>query len=110
MKLPNADQAVVEQSKLINYLLNPEHKRGGAKAKLLIQFGYTQNNWQQLATDIRTYHLYADVNLTKETAYGMRYHISAELTTPVGRQLLVKTVWQIDQGTNFPRLITLVPD
>ncbi len=32
------------------------------------------------------------------------------LSTPIGRQLLVRTVWQIDQGTDFPRLITLIPD
>lgn len=110
MKIPNSDHAIVEPSKLIDYLLNSEHKRGGAKAKLLLQFGYSLENWQQLESDIRKFHLVADVNVVKETAYGMRYEVSANMLTPIDRQLFVKTVWQIDTGTNFPRLITLVPD
>jgi hypothetical protein len=34
MKIPNSDRAVIESSKLTDYLLNPEHKRGGAKARI----------------------------------------------------------------------------
>ena len=110
MKIPNASRAVIEPSKLTEYLLNSEHKRGGSKAKLLIQFGYSLENWQQLESDIRRFHLVADANVVKETMYGVRYEISANLLTPINRQLFVKTVWQIDKGTDFARLITLVPD
>ncbi|HEY9694145.1 MAG TPA: hypothetical protein V6D15_18230 [Oculatellaceae cyanobacterium] len=110
MKIPNSDRAVIEPSKLKDYLLDPEHKRGGAKAKLLIQFGYAQENWQQLEADIRNYHLPTDVDVIKETAYGTRYEVSDYIYTPVGRPLLVRTVWQIDKNTDFPRLITLIPD
>jgi hypothetical protein len=110
MKIPNSECAVIEPSKLTEYLLNTEHKRGGSKAKLLIQFGYSPNNWQQLEADIRKFHLTVNVNVVKETAYGMRYEISANLLTPINRSLPVKTVWQITTGTDFPRLITLVPD
>jgi len=39
--IPNRDRAIIESSKLTEYLLNPEHKRGGTKAKLLIQCGYS---------------------------------------------------------------------
>ncbi len=110
MKIPNSDRAIIEPSKLTEYLLNTEHKRGGAKAKLLIQFGYSHHNWQQLEADIRRFHLTSNVTVVRETAYGIRYEISASLLTPIDRLLLVKTVWQIDTGTDFPRLITLVPD
>lgn len=110
MKIPNSDRAVIDPSKLTEYLLNTEHKRGGSKAKLLIKFGYSIENWQQLETDIRRFHLIEDVNLITKTAYGNRYQISANLITPIARPLLVKTVWQIDINTDFPRLITLVPD
>ena len=110
MKIPNSDRATIEPLKLTDYLLNPEHKRGGTKAKLLIKCGYSQENWQQLETDIRSCHLPVDVDIIKETAYGIRYEISAELSTPMGRQLIVRTVWQIDTGTDFARLITLIPD
>ena len=57
MRIPNSDQAVIESSKLTEYLLNIEHKRGGVKAKLLIQFGYSIDNWERLEADIRQFHL-----------------------------------------------------
>jgi len=50
------------------------------------------------------------VDIVKETSYGIRYEISASLQTPTGESRLVRTVWQIDKGVNFPRLITLIPD
>jgi hypothetical protein len=110
MKLPNQELAIIEASKLTNYLLNPYHKRGGTKAKLLIQCGYSQDNWQQLAADIRTYHLTAEVDRIRETQYGVRYEIRAILQTPSDRPLPVRTIWQIDTGTTIPRLITMIPD
>lgn len=110
VKILNSERAVIEPSKLTEYLLNSEHKRGGTKAKLLILFGYSLENWQQLEADIRRFHLGVEANVVKETAYGVRYEISANLLTPINKQLFVKTVWQIDKGTDFARLITLVPD
>lgn len=63
VKLPNRQRAVIAPAKLTEYLLNVEHQRGGTKARLLVQFGYTVNNWQQLEADIRQYHLLADVDV-----------------------------------------------
>lgn len=110
MKIPNKDRAIIEQSKITEYLLNTEHKRGGSKAKMLLQFGYSLENWQQLESDIREFHLTDDVDTIKETAYGVRYEVRAALLTPSNRQLFVRTVWQIDIGASRPRLITLIPD
>jgi hypothetical protein len=31
------------------------------------------------------------------------------LQTPIGQPLAVRTIWQIDDGTDIPRLITLIP-
>lgn len=110
MKLPNHELAVIATSKLTDYLLQITHKRGGTKARLLLQYGYSPDNWQQLEQDIRKFHLTAEVNIIKETMYGMRYEISENLLTPINKLLLVRTIWQIDKGTDFPRLITLFPD
>ena len=46
----------------------------------------------------------------RETPYGRRYEIRAFLETPSNRSLMVRTIWQIDQGTDYPRFITLFPD
>lgn len=110
MKIPNGDRAIIEQSKITGYALNANHKRGGSKAKKLIRYGYSLSSWQQLELDIRRYHLTADIRIEKTTRYGVRYEIREALLAPVNRWLYVKTVWQIDIGTDVPRLITLVPN
>ncbi|MBD1867794.1 hypothetical protein H6F95_10890 [Cyanobacteria bacterium FACHB-471] len=57
MRLPNREYAVIEPEKLTGYLLNTNHRRGDDNARLLIQFGYSIDNWKQLETDVRNYHL-----------------------------------------------------
>jgi hypothetical protein len=110
MPIPNADSAVIEEQKIVDYLLNTEHRRGGSKAALLVQFGYTPTTWQQLANNLRRDHLTREADVTKTTPYGERYEIRAALQTPSGRPLTVRSIWQVDAGAVSPRLITLYPD
>jgi hypothetical protein len=109
MQLPNRTLAVIAQEKLTDYLLNTGHRRGGTKARLLEQFGYTVQNWRQLEVDIRSC-LETEVDVVRTTEYGTRYEIRMTLQTPLGVPLVVRTIWQIDDGTDVPRLITLYPD
>jgi hypothetical protein len=57
MMIPNASRAIIAADKLTAYLLNPLHKRGGAKAKLLLSFGYRTNAPEALGTDLLGQHL-----------------------------------------------------
>ncbi len=110
MKLPYADEAIIDPDKLRLYLLNVKHKRGKSKAKLLYSFGYTLENWQQLAIDLRQQHLTNNVTAVRDTMYGKRYEIHAPLMTRDGRSLTIRSIWQIDNDTVYPRFITLFPD
>ena len=40
MRLPNASVAHVERSKILEYLLNEDHREGGSKAHFFRQFGF----------------------------------------------------------------------
>ena len=110
MKLPNAQSAEIAPAKLKDYLLNPDHRRGGTKARVLISFGYRSEEWQRLAEGLRKSHLPAEVHTTHETEYGRRFDIIAPLAAPDGRSLMLRSVWQIDTGTDHPRLITIYPE
>jgi hypothetical protein len=46
----------------------------------------------------------------RPTDYSVRYEIRMTLQTPRGEPLTIRTIWQIDIGTEFLRLITLYPD
>jgi len=70
MNLPNAENAVIERDKLVLYLLDTDHLRGGSKAKLLYSLGYHSDNWKQLADDLRRHHVSADVVGERDSAWG----------------------------------------
>lgn len=110
MKLPHADRAIIAEDKLRNYLLNPTHLRGGAKAKLLLSMGYEAEAWRRLEADIRSRHLTAEVERQGNTEYGTRYEIVAALLGSGERAILFRSVWQVDIGTEYPRLITMYPE
>ena len=52
MPFPDAEHAIVTQEKLCDYLLNPAHPVGGPKAAWFATIGYTQQNWEQLRSDL----------------------------------------------------------
>jgi hypothetical protein len=109
MRIPNADKAVIAPTKLRDYLLNPSHRRGSAKARVLIACGYRAEAWEVLEADLRSLHLTAEVAAIAENSFGMRYTIRAAMITPNGRQNVFRSLWQIDTGASVPRLITLYP-
>lgn len=109
MKIPNADRAIVAPTKLTAYLLNVAHKRGAAKARLLLGLGYRSDDPGQLESDLRTQHLSLDVTRTSQNSYGVVHEIEGPIATPRGRTVRFCSVWQVDTGTDVPRFITMYP-
>ena len=110
MRIPNAEHAIIAPEKLRDYLLNPEHRRGASKARFLLSLGYARDRWQRLESDLRQQHLPQEVARVVQAEYGTRYEIHDPLITPGRRIVMVRSIWQIDSGTNVPRLITMYPD
>ena len=75
-----------------------------------MSLGYRAENWQQLERDLRQQHLGEDFSIATKTAYGVCYEILALITSPTGKRVRFCSVWQIDQGTESPRLITMYPE
>jgi hypothetical protein len=110
MNLPNAENAIIAEDKILKYLLDLQHRRGSSKAKLLHSLGYEPKHWQLLADDLRRQHLTSEVIELRDTVWGKRYEIVAPLTGLSGDTVLFRSIWQIDLGTNHPRLITMYPE
>jgi hypothetical protein len=109
MKLPNAEIGVVEQEKIIGYLLNPMHRHGASKARFFKEFGFRVEAWEKFAEALREHARQHNVVRTKETGFGPRYEVEGDLSAPDGRSPRVRTVWQMDEGQIAPRLITAYP-
>lgn len=108
MLLPNADQAIIPAGKLLDYLLDESHKDNKGKARVLAALGYTRRNWELLAHDLREQHLTKDAMSGRVTRGGQTYLIVARLQGPTGSANM-KSVWQIDFGSDVPRLLSVYP-
>jgi hypothetical protein len=109
MKLPNVDAAVVEEQKIVAYLLNPNHPDGASKAKFFSDFGFRIDQWQELAEALRELAQASPVVKMVETPHGEKYIVDGILKTPNGASPSVRTVWIIDSGSQAPRLVTAFP-
>lgn len=109
MAIPNADHAIIAIEKLTAYLLNASHRRGGAKARLLLSLGYQVSVPERLADDLRKQHLSLDAIRTSSNAFGVSYRIEGNIVTPSGRSVRFCSIWQVDTGTDRPRFITMYP-
>lgn len=109
MKLPDADELIVEREKIAGYLLNAAHQAGAAKATFFGHFGFRIEDWEALAGALREHGRDNDVIRTTETGFGPRYVVEGEIRTPDGRRCRIRSVWQFDRGQIAPRLITAYP-
>ena len=109
MRLPNGHLAVVEREKITEYLLNPEHPDNGGKAAFFVALGFSRVDWHRLADALRKFALMADVTKSMETVHGKKYIVDGEIENPSGKSAWVRTIWIIDAGSDFPRLVTAYP-
>ncbi len=108
-KLPNIDAAVIEDAKLVDYLLNPVHPRGAAKAQFLAAFGFSQADHTVLHDALIAHATANDVASSRQSSHGARFEVDGPLLTPDGRAPVVRVVWYIRASEDFPRLVTLIP-
>ena len=109
MKLPNADQAIISQEKLRDYLTSTTHPIGRFKASFFRRLGYTEQNWQSLDEDLRTQHLSHDAEESMPSHYGRKFTITAILRGPAGEEASVTSVWVIRSDEDVPRFVTAYP-
>jgi hypothetical protein len=105
VKLPNGDRAVVDMEKLSGYCLNPQHPRGRNKARVFAAIGIREEDARELRTALLTAAREGYAELLGETPYGARYIVDFALDR-AGNNVVVRSAWIVDAGTETPRLIT----
>ena len=108
MRLPFANAAIVEERKLIDYLLNPAHPQGHSKAAFFGQFGFERER-----PDIFRHALIEAASSASMqefiTPYGTKYVGTGILRAPVGGDVQIVMVWMLRDGLPPPILVTAYP-
>ena len=110
LKLPNAENAVVDIAKIRDYCLNPDHPEGKHKARVFLdKLGITRNNADHLRQLILEGILVADAIEESSIAYGRRFVVDFSISWAqefVLNTAVVRTAWIIRNDEDFPRLTT----
>lgn len=106
--LPKAGHFQVDETKVLNYLLNEKHPEGKSKAIYLKGCGFARNEWQSLQSALAEHGGTRPIVSTKKSAFGVKYVVECALTTPDGGNRCIRSVW-VNEATNTFRLITAYP-
>jgi hypothetical protein len=109
MRIPGADQAIIDHEKIVQYLLNLDHPDGGPKAVVLAYAGFSVNRPEELESALRGQHLSRAAQKGKSSIFGEKFEILGPLEGPTN-WVMIRSIWIIRHGEAVPRLITLIPE
>ncbi len=99
----------VEPGKITAYLLDPEHPKGGPKARFFLRFGFELATPWLLEDALCAHPDINDIVDVSPTAFGTRSVIECHVATPDGRNPCIRSVWILDHGADRHRLVTAYP-
>lgn len=106
MRLPNAENAVVDVRKIRDYCLSAEHPRGRHKARLFASaLGLTAGDAETLQRALLDATQANEAISTGKDDFGERYTIDFLLRGPVG-EATIRSLWIVRRDEQFPRLVT----
>lgn len=108
-RLPSAERAIVDATKITEYLLNASHPDNGGKARFFESLGFSTAAPMLLAASLRAHATSGEVVQESMSMHGTKYVVDGQLEAPDGRRRAVRTVWIIDTGQELPRLVTAYP-
>lgn len=110
MKLPNFQKAIIPEAKLSGYCLNLEHKDGKHKARVFrAALGLTAENSNELRKALFQALINYEAEFQKTTANGDLYIMLFPITRNNNIKI-IKSVWIVRNGEDFPRLVTCYID
>jgi hypothetical protein len=105
MRLPNANKAFVDDAKLVQYCLNPDHPRGKHKARRFAAAGITEASAAILKTALLDAAGTEEAQVGETGVHGARYSIDFNLVTARGI-FRVRSAWLVRRTEDFRRLVT----
>jgi len=106
VKLPNGDRAIIDERKIVDYCLSPQHDEGKHKARLFRELlGLTVKDAPRLIAALQQAAAHGEAAPGAEDRYGRRFTIDLEMVGSAG-MVAVRSVWIIRSGELVPRLVT----
>ena len=108
MKRSAGEDVIIEERKVLEYLLSRSHPVGRFKARVVAAVGFETKNVEAFIGQLRRIAGAGDVSEVVETSFGKKYIVPGDLNGPLG-DLLVSTVWFLERGQQRARLVMARP-
>lgn len=104
-----ATRFTIRNNKLVDYLLDLSHPRGGSKARFFLAFGFSRDRPMELADALAGHVLAAPGRRQGTVDDGpTKLVFEGPIRAPNGREPWVRSVWQLE-ADGIARLVTVVP-
>ncbi len=107
-QLPRPDSLIVEEAKIVGYLLALDHIDGGSKAKFFLARGFSHQAPQEFADALKEHGATQTVTDVVKTRHGRKYVVECTIQNPDRLNPCILAVW-ITAGEDPPRLVTAHP-
>jgi hypothetical protein len=106
MRLPNPELAIIDDRKLAEYSLNPEHAEGQHKARVFKSaLNMDASHLEELKLALLSAVANYDAVPAAKNAYGQKYIVDFPLTHE-DKTATIHSVWIVRNDENSPRLVT----
>ena len=108
MKLPGGGDVLIEERKVLEYLLSRTHPVGRFKARVFAALGFESKDAEAFIGELRRIAAVGEVSEVVGTSFGEKHIVPGDLKGSLG-ELPVLTVWFVERGQDRARLITVRP-
>ncbi|MCJ2063234.1 hypothetical protein MKK63_10985 [Methylobacterium sp. J-088] len=99
----------IQGEKVVSYLLDPTHPKGGSKAKYLMRLGFTAEGPKALADALAIQYQNApDARVVLDEVGSRRIICEGPIVGLNGREAWIRSVWLVEPDLHG-RLLTVVP-
>jgi hypothetical protein len=109
MRLPHAERAWGDHTKLYESLLSEAHPVGRSKARFFRAMGFPADNVPTRVRALLELAAAEEVATSTISPHGVKYVLDGSVPTPSGRRVGLRTVWIVDAGQDRPRFVTAYP-
>jgi hypothetical protein len=109
MRLPKAEHAIVDPSKVRDYLLSPQHPVGRFKAAFFSSLGFEAEDWESLRLALLTHARDGEASPEIASLYGKKFRVRGMLQGPNGKTASVVSIWIARRDDGLPRFVTAFP-
>jgi hypothetical protein len=110
MGLPFLDRAQIAPTRIRDYLLNPEHPVGRAKARFFTSLGFQRARWADLHAALLAHAALGETQPRPLDRFGGKYVVSGTIRGPNGASAVVLAVWILADPAAGPRFVSAYPE